>query len=63
MSGFRMVKGRLVVKCHDCLDQGRPHFLCSGHKNGLKKLGGHNNVSKKLGGHNLTIEKHIPGPV
>ena len=37
------------------LNQGWPHFLCSGQKNGLKKLGGHNNVSKKLGGHNLTM--------
>ena len=37
------------------LDQGWPHFLCSGQKNGLKKLGRHKNVSKKLGGHNLTM--------
>ena len=29
------------------IDQGWPNFLCSGQKNGLKKLGGHKNVSKK----------------
>ena len=38
-----------------CIDvkQGWPHFLCSGQKNGLKKLDGHHNVSEKLGRHIL----------
>ena len=36
-----------VVRLGVPLGQGWPHFLCSGQKNRLKKLGGHNNVSKK----------------
>ena len=31
----------------DALMQGWPHFLYSGQKNRVKKLGGHENVSKK----------------
>ena len=37
------------------LNQGWPHFKCSGQKNRLKKLGGHKYVSKKLGGQNITL--------
>ena len=44
------------------LGQGWPHFLCSGQKNGLKKLGGHKNVSKKVwrskfSGQNLALNR------
>ena len=38
------------------LNQGWPHFLCSGRKNGLRKLVGHHNVLEKLGEHNFIVK-------